>query len=121
MRIPYETIAEFDAHKMRPDDREELIAWVKSFGVDPNDVREKGVILQGVEEYELHLTKYVRDEHGRIRIDRARDEAVTEPLVISLGRRKTWPGWLADVYALRQRIEKARDLGVSLSQLDGVA
>jgi hypothetical protein len=93
-RMLYMTVAEFDASTMRPDRREELIAWVESLGVTPADVREKGVIFQGEHEYELHLTKYIRTEAGRIRLNRAADAAVTEPLIIGLGTSKSWPAWM---------------------------
>lgn len=89
-----EVILRADARHMRDDRREELITWIKSLGVDPNDVRQAFVIVEAEQEYELHLTTYRRSPAGRIRIDRATEDAVTEPLIVPLGTSKAWPAWL---------------------------
>lgn len=89
-----EVVLRADARHMRDDRREELIAWIKSLGVNPNDVRQAFVIVAAELEYELHLTTYRRSPEGRIRIDRATEDAVTEPLVVPLGTSKSWPAWL---------------------------
>lgn len=89
-----EVIRRVDVRHMRADRREELIAWIKSLGVEPNDVRQAFVIVEAAQQYELHLTTYRRSPEGRIRIDHATEDAVTEPLIVKLGTSKTWPTWL---------------------------
>jgi hypothetical protein len=89
-----EVIVRADARHMRDDRREELIAWIKSLGIDHNNVRNAFVIVASGQEYELHLTTYRRSPEGRIRIDRATEDAVTEPLIVPLGTSKVWPAWL---------------------------
>jgi hypothetical protein len=89
----------FDANSValleqRPDRREELVNWIASLGVDINDALPVGLVVMAEREYELHLTRYIRDEQGRMRLDRAAERAVTEPLVIGLGTSKSWPAWL---------------------------
>lgn len=89
----------FDANgdellRRRPDRREELVNWVASLGVNINDVAPVGLIASGEREYELHLTRYIRSDRGGIRLDRAAERAVTEPLIVSLGTSKSWPAWL---------------------------
>jgi len=89
----------FDAHcdellQRRPDRLEELTAWVASLGVEVKDVVPVGLIVSGEREYELHLTRYIRNEQGHIRYDRAAERAVTEPLVVKLGTTPSWPSWL---------------------------
>lgn len=86
----------FDTNALRDDRREELIAWVKTFGVEPKDVRPKGLIRAGTSSYQLHLSKMPRDINGKLLIDEAKNEVVTEPLVIDIGPTVSWPGWLGE-------------------------
>jgi hypothetical protein len=83
-----------DTAKIRDDCREEIAAWVKSLGVDPNDVLPSLVIRMGKSTYELHLSRFVRSEQGRIRFDEALERPVSEPLIVDLGTAKSWPRWL---------------------------
>lgn len=80
-----------DTGKLRPDRHDAVVRWVRSLGVDPNDVRSTFVIRSGLDQYELHLSRYVRDEQGEMILDRAADDVVSEPLVISIGTEKSWP------------------------------
>jgi len=123
MKNTYGTVAVFDARYLRPDRREELVEWIQSLDIRPADVLERGVILQGENQYELHLTKYIRNERGSIQLDLARDEAVTEPLVVELGASPTWPAWLGGEPSenLAAVVDAARRLGLSLSRLSGAA
>jgi hypothetical protein len=91
-----EVILRVDTEYMRDDKREELIAWIKSLGIgiDHSNVRKAFVIIRAEQEYELHLTVYRRSPEGRIMIDRATEDAVTEPLIVPLGTSKSWPAWL---------------------------
>lgn len=84
----------FDANAMRPDRREYIAEWVKSLGVEPNDVRGKGVIVMGERGYELHLSKFVCNERGGHIFDRATNDSVSQPLIIDLGTDLCWPAWL---------------------------
>lgn len=87
-------IARFDAGPMRADRREELIEWIKTLGIKPEDVSPNGVIVRGETSFKLHLSMRLRDENGRLRYDRAAENVVSEPLVIDLGTARCWPGWL---------------------------
>jgi hypothetical protein len=80
-----------DAHRLRPDRLEAVTEWVRSLGVKPEDVRPQFVIVQGEREYELHLSKFVRTEEGKLQLDRARDDVASLPLVMSLGPDPVWP------------------------------
>jgi hypothetical protein len=84
----------FDSAFLREDQLEELLAWVRSIGVEPNNVCGQGIITMGESSYQLHLSKFIRDEYGKLRLNRALDEVVSEPLVIDLGTDRTWPAWL---------------------------
>lgn len=83
-----------DVNQLRDDRREEMMAWVESLGVQPRDVRPVILIAEGDIGYELHLSRFLRTESGHMRIDRAADHAVTEPLIVGLGTSKSWPAWL---------------------------
>jgi hypothetical protein len=109
----------FVATNLRDDHREELKAWVKSLGVDPEDVKNKGLIRMGEQSYELHLSKFVRTANGGILQDWAAGESVTEPLVIDLGTTKCWPTWLetAGQQQLQLHVEQGQGLGVTLQHL----
>jgi len=86
------TVVKFDAHLLHPSERvTEAIEWVRSLGVEPNDVQPKGVILLHKGRYQLHLRQIVRNEEGHARIDYVVDELVTTPLVVDLGSEKNWP------------------------------
>ncbi|WP_433078852.1 hypothetical protein ACQP1P_38530 [Dactylosporangium sp. CA-052675] len=84
----------FDVNALRPDRREEVLAWVRSLGLEPNDLRPLTLIAEGEHEYQLHVTRYLRTEGGSIRLDRAAEDAVTEPVIVGLGTAKSWPSWL---------------------------
>jgi hypothetical protein len=87
----------FAAHELRDDRREELIAWVKSLGIEPEDVKHKGLIRMAERGYELHLSKFVRTVNGGIQQDWAAGESVTVPLIVDLGTAPSWPAWLGGV------------------------
>lgn len=78
----------------RPDRYEEARNWVASLDVNISDVTQQIAIVAGDHSYLLHLTSYLRDEQGRMRLDVAADRPVTEPVVIDLGTSPTWPTWL---------------------------
>lgn len=80
-----------DADRLRADRREALTEWVRSLGIDPNDVRPTVVIRQAEHEYELHLSRFKRDGTGRLIVDTAANNVVSEPLVIALGTEQCWP------------------------------
>lgn len=80
-----------DAGKLRADRREAVIDWVRSLGVNPEDVRPVFALVAGQSGHELHLSRMIRDEHGRLRLDRAISDVVSEPLIINLGPDASWP------------------------------
>jgi hypothetical protein len=83
-----------DAALLRADRLEELMEWVKQLGVDPKDVRPKFLISMGESSYQLHLSRMIRREDGKLLLDEAANEVASEPLVIDLGADKSWPAWL---------------------------
>lgn len=82
-----------DAGKLRADRREAVIEWVRSLGVKPDDVRPVFAIVTGEQECELHLSLMLRNEAGNLRLDRAIEDVVSEPLVIGLGTSRDWPSF----------------------------
>lgn len=80
-----------DSGRMRSDRREALIDWVRSLGFEPRDIRPEVVIRRGEREWELHVSRYVRNEHGGIVIDEALGEAASIPVVIPIGSQPSWP------------------------------
>jgi hypothetical protein len=91
------TVVRFNANELRADRMSEVIEWVRSLGVEPEDVLPIGVILGGESSYELHLSRFVRDEHGHMAIDQARDDIVTYPVVVDLGPERSWPAFLDEL------------------------
>ncbi len=68
------------------------VDYVRSLGVDPNRVRPALVIMQDDNGYHLHLShKTPAYECGGDLLDLATNDVVSTPLVIDLGREKTWP------------------------------
>lgn len=86
-----------DAGALRADRRESLVEWVRSLGVNPDDIRPVAVVRDGEHGYELHLSLYVRDENGKLTVDVAADNVVSEPMVIELGTEQFWPRWIGAV------------------------
>jgi hypothetical protein len=84
----------FDTGLLRADQREEVVAWISSLGVKPDDIRAQLVIVKGERSFELHLSRFVRNDAGNMIIDRAFNSVVSEPLVIELGTKETWPSCL---------------------------
>ncbi|HEY9411118.1 MAG TPA: hypothetical protein VIP77_16180 [Jiangellaceae bacterium] len=84
----------FDTGLLRADQREEVTSWVASLGVEPKDVRPQVAIIRGENSYQVHLSRFVRDGAGKLRLDAAANEVVTEPLIIDIGTDRTWPQWL---------------------------
>jgi hypothetical protein len=84
----------FDSSTLRQDRLEELIEWIGSLGIAAKDVRPQAVILMGEQSYQLHLSKFVRSEAGRVWLDQASQTVVTVPLVVDLGATPCWPKWL---------------------------
>lgn len=87
---------------LRPDRREELIHWVAGLGVKPDDVDPALLIERGEKSYLLHLSRRLRDDAGKLRMDWAHGRPVTEPLVVDLGSEQTWPVWLNEEPICRQ-------------------
>jgi hypothetical protein len=87
-------LVRFDARDMRQDRVEQLQEWVRGLGVDPAKVRSKGLISEGQQSYELHLSETVRDDTGATVLDHAIDDIVSRPLVVDLGHERSWPQWL---------------------------
>jgi hypothetical protein len=84
-------IRRYDANALRQDRLEAVTAWVSSLGVEPKDVSGKFAIVMGEQEYELHLSRFVRNDAGRIRLDLATDTVVAEPVIIGLGAQPQLP------------------------------
>jgi hypothetical protein len=99
----------FNVNELRPDLMEEAINWVRSLGLEPKDFSPVGLIAMGEQRYELHLTKYVRNEKGRIRLDLASERAVTTPVVLELGTKPNWPASLGSFAANDGGAPKAAD------------
>jgi hypothetical protein len=86
----------FDTADMRMDRVEQLCEWVRSLGVEPNDLRSAGAIFMGKKSYELHLSQVVRGDDGKVVVNHAEDDVVSTPLVVDLGTEKSWPSWLGE-------------------------
>jgi hypothetical protein len=97
-------IAQADLMDMPRDKRAEVLAWLRSLDVDLKSVTPKLMIEHNEQGYRLHLSKYVRNEAGRIIIDHAASRAVTEPLLVDLGSERCWPEWLR-AWSLREPAE----------------
>ena len=82
-----------DAHSLRPDRLQAVQEWVRSFGVEPNDVRPLFTIRRGEREWELHLSRFRRGEGGRMIIDHARNDVVTDLMIVHIGARESWPSF----------------------------
>jgi hypothetical protein len=82
-----------DANKLRADRREAAIEWVRSLGVNPEDVRPQFAIVHGEQGYELHLSRMLRNEAGKPRLDRAIGDVVSEPLILEIGQDANWPNF----------------------------
>lgn len=83
-----------DIFDMPHDKRDEVKGWVRRMGVDLASVTPRLKIELTPQGFRLHLSQYVLNENGRKILDHAEDRAVTRPLVIELGRERTWPEWL---------------------------
>lgn len=74
-----------------PTLRSRLVEWVRSLGLDPDELLPDAVIVMGMGEYELHVSQIVRKEDGSRWVDEARLELVSKPVVVGLGQNKSWP------------------------------
>jgi hypothetical protein len=83
-----------DVFDMPDDKRDEVRSWMRGLGVDLDSVTPRLKIELAKEGFRLHLSQYVCDDNGRKILDHAEERAVTRPLVIELGRERTWPEWL---------------------------
>lgn len=81
----------FDVWDLRADRREAVTEWVRSLGIEPKDCAARAAIVAAESGWELHLSRYVRNDEGKIRVDRAREEAVTEPVIVPIGTERNWP------------------------------
>lgn len=80
-----------DAGLLRQDRIEAVQEWVRSLGEKPEDVRGTFLIVRGEREWELHLSRFRRDDRGKIVVDQATNSAVTDPVVIGIGTARNWP------------------------------
>ncbi|HEY9411064.1 MAG TPA: hypothetical protein VIP77_15905 [Jiangellaceae bacterium] len=84
-----------DCGNLPDDKRNELLDWVRSLNVRPEDVRPELTIEQDGRNYRLHLTRIVRDAAGKAQLDPLEPNAIAkEPLTVDLGSKPTWPDWL---------------------------
>ena len=88
------TVLEFDTRHMSTEDIRNVADWLTALGVVPKHVRTFGVVVRAASSYELHLSQFVLNEQGKKRIDLARNEVVTTPLVVDLGPTRCWPACL---------------------------
>lgn len=81
--------------RLDPVPGDQLQAWitfVRAFGVDPKQVRDRLVIMQDNGGYHLHLSLKTPHASGKgDLLDLATNDVVSTPLVIDLGRERTWP------------------------------
>lgn len=97
--IPIVHLTKEQADNLRADRRQELCDWIRSLGVRPEDIRPSLLIEHGDTSYVLHLSRFVRNDDGRMVLDRAANDVQSEPLVIDLGTAKSWPSWLGQALA----------------------
>lgn len=88
-------VARVDVHRLTPEQRAEVCAWVGSLGVDVNQLTPRLAVSQDDTDrsYRLHLSRYVLDEHGRKQVDHAEQRVHSAPLVIPVDA-DSWPQWL---------------------------
>lgn len=79
------------AGELRPDLREAVTDWIASLGLVPADLADQFLITHNGEEFELHVSKRKRAESGGVVLDRALGQPVSEPLVVPIGTKPTWP------------------------------
>lgn len=84
-----------DVHSdLAPDGLAEVLAWLRSLGVNPDDMRPTLLITETSGRYALHLSQVQRDTAGSKVIDHAAGHVATTPVVIDLGTEATWPACL---------------------------
>lgn len=89
-------VGRFDTRALDDAQREAAVEWVRSLGLDANELCPTIAICRDENGYELHVSRAVGDEPapGEIkapRLDVARNDIVTEPVVVPLGADATWP------------------------------
>ena len=68
-----------------PGLREQVCAWLRSLDLDPELVALPLLVARHDGQYHLHATVRLLTPDGVFRVDYARNELVTEPVVIPLG------------------------------------
>lgn len=73
---------------------QEIIALLERHGINPDDVMLAAAVTQsdsGV--FQLHFSRFVRNDRGKVVLDVARDQPVSEPVVVDVAHGE-WPAWL---------------------------
>jgi hypothetical protein len=71
----------------------EMVEWLRSLGINPDDIAIRAALVQHGDCYRLHMTEYVRSEAGSIRLDLAAGKPVTVPRIVEVAE-GSWPSWL---------------------------
>lgn len=83
-----------DLTGLRAGQLDELLAWIRSLGLNPTEFRANLLITRVADGYYLHLSRFLRGEGGGVRIDPATHDVASEPVVVDLGEQQTWPSFL---------------------------
>ena len=92
------TVARLSWADLSVKDRVTCMEWISGLGQDPTNCMLPFVVTQDERDrsYQLHLSRYVLDEHGKKQIDHAADHMWTEPVVIPIAE---LPAWLLPAYS----------------------
>jgi hypothetical protein len=72
----------------------EISTLLREHGVDPADVMQAMAVTATDDgRHQLHVSRFLRNANGRMYLDVARDQVVSEPVVIDV-EQGTWPAWL---------------------------
>lgn len=86
----------FRHHRLLTNDdsyHRRALAFIQHQGLAAQRIKAEWVIIQSGEFYELHVSEFVLDGSGKFTMDYARNEPVTVPVIISLGRVEHGPCW----------------------------
>lgn len=85
-------VARVDESKLDPDQRSELLGWIRYLGVEPSTIRPVFAVSEDeTHTFRLHLSRFVYDEAGNPILDHAANELQTEPFVLTI---TGYPQWL---------------------------
>jgi hypothetical protein len=64
--------------------------WVRSLGLDPNELADRAVVVGAVDGYELHVDRHVRRPDGELAWDYLAEDFLWERVVIPV-EADSWP------------------------------